>query len=220
MILKSYKKDINNNCPWTVEFTPVSCLKYSNLENPNFIFHHSRLLSARVIHSCWSDTPRACKCNSIVRGSIGRQCVSEPTSFTGRLLLYWVNTLSPRQNDRQFADDIFKCIFVNEKVCIFIQMSMKYVPNGPVNNKLLVQIMAWRRLGHNSMVSCQKGPTRHAYAWQIGPFWQDTLHLWPDGLITCNEPIVSSFEKSTNSYTEIVYDMHLEHRRNISGPFY
>ena len=21
-----------------------------------------------------------------------------------------------------------------------------------------------------SMVSCQKGPTRHAYAWQIGPF--------------------------------------------------
>ena len=31
-------------------------------------------------------------------------------------------------------------------------------------------------------VSCQKGPTRHAYAWQIGPFWQDTLedrwHTW------------------------------------------
>ena len=24
-------------------------------------------------------------------------------------------------------------------------------------------------------VSCQNGPTRHAYAWQIGPFWQDTL---------------------------------------------
>ena len=28
-----------------------------------------------------------------------------------------------------------------------------------------------------SMVSCQKGPTRHAYAWQIGPFWQDTLDM-------------------------------------------
>ena len=26
-----------------------------------------------------------------------------------------------------------------------------------------------------SRVSCQKGPTRHAYAWQIGPIWQDTL---------------------------------------------
>ena len=28
-----------------------------------------------------------------------------------------------------------------------------------------------------SMVSYQKGPTRHAYAWQIGPFWQDTLDI-------------------------------------------
>ena len=27
------------------------------------------------------------------------------------------------------------------------------------------------------MVSCQKGPTRHAFAWQIGPFWQDTLDI-------------------------------------------
>ena len=30
----------------------------------------------------------------------------------------------------------------------------------------------------SSMVSCQKGPTRHAYAWQIGRFWQDTLELY------------------------------------------
>ena len=28
-----------------------------------------------------------------------------------------------------------------------------------------------------SIVSCQKGPTRHAYAWQIGHFWQDTLDI-------------------------------------------
>ena len=27
------------------------------------------------------------------------------------------------------------------------------------------------------MVSCQKGPTGHAYAWQIRLFWQDTLEL-------------------------------------------
>ena len=31
---------------------------------------------------------------------------------------------------------------------------------------------------HISRVSCQKGPTRHAYAWPIGPFWQDTLDLY------------------------------------------
>ena len=28
-----------------------------------------------------------------------------------------------------------------------------------------------------SIVSCQKGPTSHVYAWQIGPFWQDTLDI-------------------------------------------
>ena len=34
------------------------------------------------------------------------------------------------------------------------------------------------RRAHKSMVSCQKGPTRHANAWQIGPFRQDTLEVW------------------------------------------
>ena len=31
-----------------------------------------------------------------------------------------INTLRPRQNDRLFADDIFKCIFLNENVWISI----------------------------------------------------------------------------------------------------
>ena len=36
------------------------------------------------------------------------------------------------------------------------------------------------------MVSCQKGPTRHAYAWQIGPFWQDTLDIcYSEMFINC-----------------------------------
>ena len=32
------------------------------------------------------------------------------------------------------------------------------------------------------MVSCQKGPTRHAYAWQIAPFWQDSLVMYISGI--------------------------------------
>ena len=32
-------------------------------------------------------------------------------------------------------------------------------------------------IGHIPRVSRKKGPIRHAYAWQIGPFWQDTLDL-------------------------------------------
>ena len=59
-----------------------------------------------------------------------------------------LNTLRPRENGRHFADDIFKCIFVNENWLIPIKISLKFVPKGPINNNpALVQIMAWRRPG-------------------------------------------------------------------------
>ena len=46
------------------------------------------------------------------------------------------------------ADDIFKRIFFNENITILIQISLKFVPNGPIdNNPALVQVMAWRRTG-------------------------------------------------------------------------
>ena len=32
------------------------------------------------------------------------------------------------------ADDNFKCIFFNEKFCILIRISLKLVPNGPIDN--------------------------------------------------------------------------------------
>ena len=46
----------------------------------------------------------------------------------------WVNTLRPRQNVRPFPDDIFKCIFVNENIRISIDISLKFIPKGPINN--------------------------------------------------------------------------------------
>ena len=46
------------------------------------------------------------------------------------------------------ADNIFKCIFLNEKDKILIQISSKLVPRGPIDNKpALVQVMVWRRTG-------------------------------------------------------------------------
>ena len=45
-----------------------------------------------------------------------------------------VNTLRPRQNGRNFPDDIFKWIFLNENVWISINISLKFVPRGPINN--------------------------------------------------------------------------------------
>ena len=63
--------------------------------------------------------------------------------------LSWIfNTLGPRQNGHHLAEDIFKCIFLNENVWIPIKTSLKFVPKGPINNiPSLVQIMAWHRPG-------------------------------------------------------------------------
>ena len=49
-------------------------------------------------------------------------------------------------------DDIFKCIFLNENDRIPIQISLKFVPRSPIDNKLaFVQVMAWHRTGDNSL---------------------------------------------------------------------
>ena len=64
------------------------------------------------------------------------------------VLVGFVNTLRWRQNGHHFADDIFKCMFLNENVWILIKISLKFIPKGPINNiPALVQIMAWRRSG-------------------------------------------------------------------------
>ena len=45
-----------------------------------------------------------------------------------------VNTMRPRQQDRHFSDDIFKCIFWNENVWILLKISPKFVPKVRINN--------------------------------------------------------------------------------------
>ena len=58
------------------------------------------------------------------------------------------NTLWPKQNGRNFADDIFKCILLNENMWIAINILLNFVPKSQINNiQALVQIMDWRRPG-------------------------------------------------------------------------
>ena len=46
------------------------------------------------------------------------------------------------------ADDIFKCIFLNENYRILIQISLKFIPKSPINKEVvLVLVMAWHRTG-------------------------------------------------------------------------
>ena len=41
----------------------------------------------------------------------------------------------PEQNGCHFANDTFKCIFLNENVGIFINISLRFIPKNPVDKK-------------------------------------------------------------------------------------
>ena len=54
--------------------------------------------------------------------------------IVGVINVYLYQLIYPGQNGRHLADDVLACIFVNEKVCILIKISLKFVPKGLIDN--------------------------------------------------------------------------------------
>ena len=70
------------------------------------------------------------------------------------------------------ADDIFKCIYLNENELIPIQSSLKFVPRSPIDNKpALVQAMAWHRTDDKPFITWTNADPEHrrihAALWEI-----------------------------------------------------
>ena len=98
-----------------------------------------------------------------------------------------LNTLRPRQNGRLFADDTFKCIFLNQNVWISIKISLNFVPRDPINNiPALVQIMAWRRPGDKPlsepMMVCLL-----THICVTRPQWVNGTKLLPEPMLTYHQ---------------------------------
>ena len=78
-------------------------------------------------------------------------------SNTGNMAsLYWfpalLNTLRLRQNGRHFADNLLRCIFLGRNIWIWIKISLKFVPKGPINDfPALVQTLAWHQIGNKPL---------------------------------------------------------------------
>ena len=53
-----------------------------------------------------------------------------------------INSSPPGQNGRHFADDVCRCIFVNEKFCILIKISLKFVAKGQIDNNQVSVIIS------------------------------------------------------------------------------
>ena len=87
-----------------------------------------------------------------------------------------LNTLRSRRNDRLFADDTFKRIFLNENIGISIKISLTLVPKGLINNILvLVLTIAWRWPGDKPL-SEPMMVTSLIHICVTRPQWVKTFH--------------------------------------------
>ena len=118
-------------------------------------------------------------CMYLISNKDYMKCIYYSGWCTLRIIHNGLNSLRPRQNRRHFADDVFKCNFLNENVWIPIKTSLKFVPQGPINTiSALVQIMAWRRSGDKPlsepmMISLPTHicVTRPQWVKTISPIW-------------------------------------------------
>ena len=95
-------------------------------------------ISKNYAHSCyfvgycyWSGLPISFRVASLALGQSYDFCW---------VVVTWLNMLRLRQHGHHFADNTFKCIFLNGNVSVYINISLNFV------SKALVQIMSWRRL--------------------------------------------------------------------------
>ena len=72
------------------------------------------------------------------------KCILENKNLMYDFKLNFGNTLRLRQNSHHFANNFFKSIFLNENIWISINIQMKFLPKGQINNiPVLVQKIAW-----------------------------------------------------------------------------
>ena len=77
--------------------------------------------------------------------------LNKPSSLS----IEWIrNSLWPEQYGLYFTD-ISKCIFLSEKGCVLIEISLNFIPNGPIDKvSRLVQEFTWRN--HNVIITWKR----------------------------------------------------------------
>ena len=107
------------------------CWGIENYQICNITFYYLAWYMARATS--------VCRRASWVQGS---GCPSGNKLFVGA-----VKSSPPGQNVRLFTDNIFICISVNKKFYIFIKISLKFVPKGPIDNNpphVILWNMCWQ----------------------------------------------------------------------------
>ena len=58
---------------------------------------------------------------------------------------HWLNSSTLGQSGRHFTDDIFRFIFANENFCILIKISLRVIPEGPIDNNPVLDLAPIRQ---------------------------------------------------------------------------
>ena len=106
---------------------------------PNkFFFFCINQLIARILQT-FPDYPESCNIISFrVAVDIQRPPLSQHPRISPEIWVSGPNIISPPgQNGGRFANDIFRCVFVNEQFCILTKISLKFVLKGPIDNNPL-----------------------------------------------------------------------------------
>ena len=123
---------------------PISCsielidIVYLNSREDESLFHFSMWLS--VVDYALVSRDSSSYVNDVY---FSDKTIDSEHCATSFQLIACINSSSPGQCGRYFADDILKCIFY-----ISIRISQKFVAMGTIDNRLtFAQKMAWRRTG-------------------------------------------------------------------------
>ena len=104
----------------------------------HYLVNHGKTSMFEYMHKCI----RMLKFN---RCSVSHSCNSRTKPCRRRIVIYALNKLRPRQDDRSFTDAILKMPFLNENVWISLKISLNYISKDPLNDiSSLVWITAWR----------------------------------------------------------------------------
>ena len=119
-----------NQCWLIVNWAPGNKFSEIWIGFPSFSFRkiHFKLLSAKMA--------AILSTGEMSYTAILSCCKQLTTKLRLLNFVYLIANISspPEQNDRHPTDGIFKYIFMNEKFCILINISLKFVPKGQVNN--------------------------------------------------------------------------------------
>ena len=122
--------------------------------------------SSLLMHICVTQPQWVNDFNPLYKGFFSDTSIYIYMHFLSFLDTERVNSNPHGQNGCDFADDIFKGIYVNGKFCISNQIFLKVVLKGSVNNKsTLVKAMAWRRIGDTLLPEIMLTQFTDAYMW-------------------------------------------------------